>query len=85
MQAKHAATLHWILFGFALAGAAWLVLVGLIRLDAAFDARSLTRQTLYESLMFLGGALACLWAAGWIVVSRPKPPPHSRFEGFTYY
>lgn len=79
--------IHWSLFAVAMMGAAWLVVLGYLHLDAAFSNSELTRQTLYESLTYVAAVLALLWAAGWIVTSRPKAPPRvevDAVDGYTY-
>ena len=84
MRVQTAIMLHWILFGLALGGAAWVLALGYLDLDRAFDAGDLTRRTLYESLTYVGAVLALLWAAGWVVASRPKAPPRIPADGYTY-
>lgn len=75
MQARTAIWVHWVLAATAILGAGWIVVLGYLHLDAAFARSELTRQTLYEALTYLAAVLALLWAAGWVVASRPKSPP----------
>lgn len=84
MQTRTTIRMHWALCAGALASAGWLVVLGFWQLDAAFARGDLTRQTLLESLTYLAGVLSLLWAAGWVVASRPKPAPRAPAEGYTY-
>ena len=84
MRVKTVITLHWFLFGLTLLGAAWVLTLGYLDLDRAFAAGDLTRQTLYESLIYVGAALVLLWAGGWVVASRPRLPPRVPRDGFIY-
>ena len=85
MRTPMAVLVHWILFGTALLRALWLVIVGFVELNDAFARDDLTRQTLFRGLAYLVGVLALLWAAGWIVTSRPRTAPPADFEGYTYF
>ncbi len=87
MQTTTSIWVHWALFAVAMIGVAWLVVLGYFHLDAAFSNGELTRQTLYESFTYVAAVLALLWAAGWVVASRPKAPPRVEFDavdGYTY-
>ncbi|HEX9815393.1 MAG TPA: hypothetical protein VGB18_00315 [Candidatus Thermoplasmatota archaeon] len=84
MQTTTSIWVHWCLFAAAMLGAGWLVVLGYLNLDAAFSNSELTRQTLFESLTYLAAVLALLWAAGWVVASRPKAPPRVEVDGYTY-
>lgn len=75
MQTQTAILIHWGLAATAMLGAGWIVVLGYLHLDNAFARDDLTRQTLFEALTYLAAVLALLWAAGWIVASRPKTPP----------
>ena len=75
MQTRTAIWIHWGLAAAAILGAGWIVVLGYLHLDAAFARDELTRQTLFEALTYLAAVLALLWAAGWVVASRPKSPP----------
>lgn len=68
--------IHWVLFGLAVLGAAVLCATAMWKLHLAYENSDLTRQTLYEALTFVGGILGLLWAAGFIVATRPKPLLH---------
>jgi hypothetical protein len=84
MKPRTSIVLHWTLFALALVGAGWIIVLGYLELDAAFARGDLTRQTLFASLTYLGAALALLWVAGWVFVSRPKAPRPDPVDGYAF-
>lgn len=84
MGASGGAWIHWSLFGACLLGVAAVLGAGSRDLVAAFEAGELTRQVLYQALVYLAGVLALLWGAGFIFANRPRPAVKPRFEGYTY-